>query len=193
MDIFDVAKLTGVSVRNLKKVEKHGLLKIKKPNNDVLAKARHNLRRGNALTAEQLAYFIRFPDWLDRLDSPYEANARAVIETLGDVTGEAMPWEVSAGLPFAVNGEEDSLGPIVTWLRTLIDTSPAFAAGRMRGHAYMAVRVLAGIPEQHLESNAPLISKLFWKIRTRSKDFAEYWFVDENKRTQYRRPVALDL
>ena len=60
-DIYHIHNQTGVSIRTLKKLEKTGFLKASICENPVLSKIDSTLRKGNRISAIDLAYLVENP------------------------------------------------------------------------------------------------------------------------------------
>lgn len=186
MDIYDISNRTGVSIRTLKKLEKFGVLDAEKSRNPAIQKIKHNLKRGNPLTAAQQFHLVKNPKDMKYLQD-WEIAVQMCLDDLGDVMHEKMPWDISVNAGLAGKKDMEAADLLAQWFCNFIDRNPAFADGASRNHAYLAVRMLADIPEKFLYLTLPLVAQAMWNCR-RTKRMAGYWHIDaKTRRTLYHR------
>lgn len=193
MDIYDLADKSGVSLRTLKKLEKLGALNLPKPKKPIIQKIKHNLKRGNPLTAEHLLHLVKNPEDV-KLFRAWEYIIQDYLEELGDAMQEKMPWHISAESSFAGNRDMEAAEKLAKWFCRFIDSSPAFADGASCNHAYLAVRMLADIPDNLLYQSLPVAARAMLNCR-KTKTMAGYWHTDpKTRRTRYhRKALTFDL
>lgn len=187
-DIYTIHNRSKVSLRTLRKLEGMGYLKVDKQANPDLARVQANLRKGNPLTVEQLVLLQRNPDWLRQLGE-YEDYARDRIDELGDTLEEAMPWKISSRLLDAAAKDAEAIEMCARWLCQHIDTSPAYAHPG-RPYAYVAVRMLADVPDNLLRVNIPIINGAITQIRKHPAMLGRSYLNDQ-RRTYFVK--AMDL
>lgn len=186
MDIYDISNKSGVSIRTLKKLEKFGVLNVQKSQNPTIQRIKGNLKRGNPLTAEQQFHLVKNPKDLKLLLN-WEFQIQAELDELGNVMQEKMPWEISVNAAFAGKRDMGAADLLAKWFCDFIDRNPAFSDGANRNHTYMAVRMLADIPDKYLHHTLPLIAQVMWNCR-RTKRMVGYWHIDpKTRRTLYHR------
>lgn len=188
VDIYHIHNKTGISLRTLKRLDKHGWLKIDDPANPEKVKIEFSLRKNNPLTAQSALMLWKNPDWADELGA-MSREANLVLKSLGDVEAEKMPWSIAAQLLDASDRIPEAVESMARWLRQHIDASPAYA-GEGQGYSFVAVRVLADIPDHLLAGNLrALPSAISWM---RKHPVMEgYSFTNEKKRAIFRKPLDL--
>lgn len=193
MDIYELSNKSNVSIRTLRKIEKFGVLNIQKSKNPIIDEMKKNLNHGNRLTAVQQLHLVKNPKDA-KLLLRWEDEVQVYLDALGDVMREKMPWDISANAAFAASRDMEAADNLAQWFCNFIDRNPAFANGANRNHAYLAVRMLADIPDHLLHLTAPVVSQAMWNCR-RTKRMAGYWHIDpKTRRTLYHRPAGvLDL
>lgn len=192
-DIYKIAEITKLSLRTLRTLDKHGFLIVTKSASPLLDSIRDNLRRGNPLTALQQLYLLKEPDKLAEL-AQWGRQIEATLERLGDALGDGAPWDVSGQIELVARRDADATEKVAGWLRDYILFSDNFDNGRAHDHAFIAVRLLANVPDHSLADLAKKAQACLWQCRRMLPD---YWRLDESGKTLYFRPkktvATLDL
>lgn len=147
---------------------------------------RATLAKGNRLTAPQLVELIENRAGLLELGK-YAATAQRELDALGKVKGQEAPKAVVANIMEAAKNEPDAVQILVDWLRDVIPAEPV-------EHAYLAVRLLLGLPENIRKYEAPRIPRALLNARNHP-DLAGWWRLEKSisrNRTLYQKN-ALDL
>lgn len=180
MNIFEVSERHKISLKKLRAMDKDGLLRL-----DESASAsdpiRATLMKGNPLPVSQLVQLVEEPSLLLDLGR-YAADAERQLGTLGAKPGGA-PKPVAAAVTDAAKNEPEAVAILIAWLKEIIPPRPV-------GHAYIAARLLLGIPPAIRKYEAPRIGRALLNCRNHPS-FAGWWTVKE-KNTIYLK-LALDL
>ena len=186
--IYQIHNELGVSLRTLRRIDKAGYLKTTKSKNPDADRIETNLRKGNPLTAPQMLMLCRNRAWLEFF-GPYADLADNMIDAMGDIDAEKMPWAISCKLASAADRDPDAIAACAEWLRQHIDANADdYATGQ--NYAYVAVRLMADIPENLWKLNFGIISRAISQIRAH-KALAGYSFTNEKKRTVFQKPLDL--
>jgi hypothetical protein len=184
--IFEISTQLDISLRTLRKLEKAGYLKATKSADPISDAARANLKKGNRLTALQQLHLLRNPGARESL-SQYEFEIDAQLEKLGEAIAEAAPWDISSAIELAARREQGAIDKISNWLYNLIQVSESFDKGAMHNHAFIAVRLLAEIPEHSLVDLSKKAQACLWQCR-RSAKLSDCWKLTDKGETVYFRP-----
>ena len=149
-DILKISEITGLSLRTLKRLDKHGFLKVTKSEDPIADSIRLNLKKGNRLTALQQLHLLRNPAARDTLGQ-WSEEIRATLRDLGDALNSGAPWTVSSRIDLAARRDKNAIEKVTSWLVDFIRCDPGFDNGVTHDHAYLAVRLLANVPEHQLE------------------------------------------
>jgi hypothetical protein len=185
--IYEIAKASGLSLRTLRKLEKIGALNATKSSDPITDAARENLKKGNKLTALQQLHLLRNPAARDTLQQ-WDLEIDAILKRLGDAISEAIPWSVSNAIELCARREPEAIDKIASAIRNLIQLSDAFDKGQSQDHAFIAVRLLAGVPDHSLDSLAKRAQACLWNCR-RSPILSDCWRLNERGQTEYFRPT----
>lgn len=190
MNIYQIAEQTGVSLRILKKLEKLGYLNVSETENPTVEKIRQNLRRRNPLSAEQQLYLLKNPSAMEFLED-WDYVIEDYLNLLGNVIEERMPWRTAASIVSSGDNDKEATGRVAAWICDFIDQNSAFAKGATCEHTYLAVRMLADIPDNLLHMSVTTIRQAMKNCR-RTKIMKGYWHTDPvKKRTIYHRPTMM--
>ena len=115
-----------------------------------------------------------------------------MLSNLGNVSAEAAAWvPIGVSVSLAAFKSDYGITNIVNWLRPLLNDFPA---GKCCHHAYIAVRLLWNVPEEHFDH---VQSKMVSGLRQcrRRGPLEGYFSTDKNGRTIYHRKIerVLDL
>lgn len=185
MNIFDAAERYKISLKKLRAMDKDGLLRL-----DESAKAsdpiRATLVKGNALPVAQLVQLIEEPALLLDLGK-YASAAKGQVDALGHPEREPAPKPAAAAVTDAAKNDPEAVALLVDWLKSVIPACPV-------GHAYLATRLLLGIPAGLRKSEAPRIGRALLNCRNHPA-LAGWWKVKpgvSQNSTVYQK-LALDL
>lgn len=190
-DIHKIAEITGLSVRTLKRLDKHGFLKVTKSADPIADAIRLNLKKGNRLTALQQYHLLKNPKLRDTLDQ-WDYEIDEVLRALGDALDNGAPWLISSAIDLASRKDKPAIEKIALWLVGMIQSDAGFDDGATHDHAYLAVRLIANVPEHQLETLAGKITACMWQCRNHEA-MREFWRVDDDGRTLYFRPTKKAL
>ena len=186
MNIYEVAERFKISLKKLRAMDKAGLLRL-----DESASAsdpiRATLIKGNPLPVAQLVQLIEEPALLLDLGK-YATAAEAQVAALGIKTEHAAaPKPVAAAVTDAAKNDPEAVAILVAWLKETIPARPV-------GHAYLASRLLLGIPPAIRKFEGPRIGRALLNCRNHPS-FAGWWTVKpgaSQNSTVYQK-LALDL
>jgi len=165
MNIHDISRRTHISLENLRKLERLGVLKLDEET-PIAAPLRLHLARNQRMTVAQILTLIEEPEIVEELGK-YAERARAQISALGDVKATAAPRSVTAEIVEASKGNPDACRIIADWLKEVLPSEPV-------PYHWVAVRLLAPLNEFLREMNAPLINLALLKVRG-LPEFAGWW------------------
>lgn len=132
---------------------------------------RATIANGDRLTALQLIDLIENPAGLLELGK-YADKADDALAALGNPKGQVAPKEVVANIMEAAKGEPEAVQILVDWLRSIIPETHAVE------HAFIATRLILGVPISLRKSEAPRIPRALLNARNHP-DFADYWHVEK--------------
>lgn len=182
--IYEISNETGLSLRTLRTLEKKGYLKASKSADPIGDAARDNLKKGNRLTALQQLHLLRDPGARDRLEKwSFEIDAQ--LDHLGDALADAAPWDIASAIELAARREQGAIDKISNWLLSFIQVSEYFDKDKTRDHAFIAVRLLANVPEHSLVDLSKKVQACLWQVR---RAHPEIWTLAPDGRTVYFRP-----
>ena len=148
--------------------------------------AREAMAKGNPLSVAQLVQLIDEPRLLLELGK-YADKAESQVEALGKPENQVAPKPVSAAVFEAARNDPEQVEIIVDWLKHVIPARPV-------GHAYLATRLLLGIPASIRKYEAPRIPRALLNCRNHP-ELAGWWHVETRKsrrETVYQKK-AFDL
>jgi hypothetical protein len=131
---------------------------------------RATIANGDRLTALQLLELIENPAGLLELGK-YAPKAEQALAALGNPQTQVAPKEVAANIMEAAKGEPEAVRILVDWLRSIIPASPV-------NHAFIATRLLLGVPASIRKSEAARIPRALLNARGHP-DFLNYWHVQK--------------
>lgn len=181
MNIYEVAERHKLSLKKLRAMDKDGLLRL-----DESASAsdpiRATLIKGNPLPVPQLVQLIEEPSLLMDLGK-YARAAETQVAALAKPENGIAPKPVAAAVTDAAKNDPEAVAILVDWLKKVIPASPV-------GHAYVATRLLLGIPASIRKYEAPRIGRALLNCRNHPA-FVGWWRVDKCGPTIYRRPETV--
>jgi hypothetical protein len=185
MNIYEVAERHKISLKKLRAMDKDKLLRLDESAN-ASDPIRATLMNGDPLPVRQLVQLIEEPGLLLDLGK-YTSTAEAQIAALGKPQNEIAPKPVAAAVTDAAKNDPEAVAILVAWLKEIIPPHPV-------GHAYIATRLLLGIPESIRKQQAPRIGRALLNCRNHPS-FAGWWSVKpgvSQNSTAYQK-LALDL
>ena len=186
MNIFEAAEKYKLSLKKLRAMDKDGLLRLDE-STSASDPIRATLIKGNPLPVAQLVLLIEEPGLLLDLGK-YASEAERQLAALGKPLNEIAPKPVAAAVTEAAKNEPEAVVLLVEWLRQIIPE-------RAVGHAYLATRLLLGIPPAIRKYEAPRIGRALLNCRN-NPALAGWWSVGHRGASQnstiYRK-LVLDL
>lgn len=183
-DIYQIRAETRVALKTLRTLEKAGYLVVDKSKDPMRDTILRSLTKQNPLSVPQLLHLYRNPALVDKLD------LEEVVDRLGNVDADAAPWTpIGIKIDVAASRNADAIAAIATWLRDLLETLPA---GKEVGYSWIAVRLLANVPDNHLALMLLKLRPCMWNVRA-SDILAGYSRIAENRSAKYFRKIELDL
>jgi hypothetical protein len=188
MTLLEFADRFKISLTKARKMHKENLLRVDESVNLAVVEMQHTLRTGHDLSAVQLCHLLEHPGDLMDLGR-YAGKARDQIDALGDVT--PAPLDIVARISPAARNDVESVDAMLSWLAGVLpgpNDPPA-------SHAFIAVRLLLGSPENIRKYDAPRIPQVMRYCRKRP-EFAGWHRIEKTpskNMTLYRRPANLPL
>lgn len=174
-----------ISLSKAKRMEKKGWLRIDGKTTPV-DEIRLALKKGARLTVAQLVELIDNPGGILELGK-YGAVAQTQLAAIGDAKSEAAPKEIAANVLEAYQNEREGVATVAEWVRSIIPAQPV-------GHAYVASRLLLGVPDNQREYETPRLQRALMNCRAHPV-LAGLWRTERlasRNVTIYQKP-ALDL
>lgn len=169
MNVFEFSEEFRLSLVKTRAIKKR-YPQIFDDNDSAVDAMRSYLAKGVGITTTQLVDLIENPSWLLSLGR-YAEKAEQALAALGDPQGQVAPKEVVANIMEAAKGEPEAVQILVDWLRSIIPASPV-------NHAFIATRLLLGIPATIRNSEASRIPRALLNAR-QHPDFANFWHLEK--------------
>lgn len=134
-DIYQISLKHGLSIKKLKIMERDGFLRTTKSENPEISQMIYTYKKGNNLSAFNLAILIENPDWIAELGS-YSKRARKQIAELGDVKGQAANPSIANEIDRAFDKIPEYVAALELSIKNVIPPD------REVSHHYVAVRLL---------------------------------------------------
>jgi hypothetical protein len=183
MNVFDFAIRYNISRDKARRIKKDNPRWFTDSgDDDFLLMLQNWMRSGKQLTAKHLLKFCDNPDLIYALGN-YSLKAEWQFDALGDAVKEAAPANIASGIGSAAQNDDYATAAIATWAKTVIPSEPV-------GHAWLAVRLLLGLPEHLREHETARIGRALINCRARP-DFVGWWRTEKIKSrnvTIYQRP-----
>jgi hypothetical protein len=109
------------------------------------------MRNGNRLTVKHLLKLCDNTDLIYALGN-YSLKAEKQFDALGDAAKEAAPRNIAVGIGLAAQNDDDATAAIAAWIKSVLPSEPV-------GHAWLAVRLLLGLPEHLREHETARIGR----------------------------------
>lgn len=168
-----------ISLSKARRMEKRGWLRIDSATTPV-DEIRMALKRGQKLTVAQLVELIERPAGILELGK-YAAKAEEQLTALDEP--RPAPREVAANILEAFQNQPEAVEIIVDWMAAIIPAKPV-------GHAYLATRLLLGVPENIRHYDVPHMQRVLMNCRAHPK-MAGLWSsvagVGNRKTTIYQK------
>lgn len=185
MNIYEAAEKFKISLKKLRAMDKAGILRLDESAN-ASDPIRATLMNGDPLAVWQLVQLVEEPALLLNLGK-YAQEAEKQLAALRDPLSQAAPKSAAAAVTDAAKNDPEAVAILCTWLRDIIPARPV-------GHAYLAVRLLLGIPPAIRKYEAPRIGRALLNCRN-NPALSGWWTVKpgvKQNSTIYRK-LALDL
>lgn len=186
MNIHELSSRTNISLSNLRKLERLGVLTVD-AEPELAPALRFHLGRHAQLSVAQILDILAAPDVLEDLGR-YAIPVRAQIAALGNV--KAAPREVTAAIFDAGKGDPEACEIIGTWLRDVLPADPV-------SYYWIAVRLLYGLPETLKSQYTKRLNIALANVR-KLDSFAGWYHMESagavRNTVRYHKPrLALDL
>lgn len=145
-----------ISLAKARRMEKRGWLRVD-ANATPVDEIRMALKRGQKLTVAQLVELIENPAGILELGK-YADRAEAQLAALKDPRTQVAPKEVAANVLEAFQNQPAGVEIVARWLASIIPEHPV-------GHAYLAVRLLLGVPENIRKFDVPHMQRALMNCR----------------------------
>lgn len=183
-NIHDFCEAFHISLSKARKMEKGGWLRV--AGSDTATDAmRASLSNGDRLTALQLVELIEAPAMMLDLGK-YASKAQAELDALGGP--RPAPREVVANIMEAAKSEPEAVEILIGWLKSVIGSEPV-------GHAFLAVRLLLGLPASIRKSEGARIPRALLNARNHPT-MAGWWHIQpstKNRNVTIYQKKLLDL
>jgi hypothetical protein len=174
-------------------MQKGGWLNVGEAASVEVEKMRDLLRACAPLSALQLCYLIDNPGDIFKLGR-YVASAQDQLDAIGNVRGEAAPFEVAGLTMNAAQGEDEALAMVVDWIKRTLPES-----GESVPYVWIASRLLLAFPANIRQFEVTRIQRTLARARA-LPEFSDWWSYGKlrgRKATFYTRPknslASLDL
>ena len=172
-DIYHIHNQTGVSIRTLKKLEKTGFLKASICENPVLSKIDSTLRKGNRISAIDLAYLVENPGLIFDLGRNF-SKADEQLRELGDPLADVPNATIASTIDFAASGRPESVEKLLSWIKGVIPSD------RVVPYTYVAVRAFLSDGPHIRKFMAGRLPKAILNVREHP-DFAAWYTLRPTK------------
>lgn len=189
MTLYEFCEKYHISLRKARRMDKDGVLRLNREENEAAAEMRLYLSRGQTLPAHHLMNLVEEPSLLLDLGR-YAEKAEQQVSELGDVKNGAAPKEVTAYVWEAASPGSDAhaqgVDILIQWMKGIISAKPV-------PHSYIAVRLLLGIPASIRKFEIRRIPRAMLNCR-QHPDFKDWWRVVTTRArtmTLYQRPETV--
>lgn len=162
MNIHDISRRTHISLANLRKLERLGVLMLD-DENELAPVLRLHLGRNQRMTVAHMLALLDAPAMIAELGK-YADRAKSQVDALGDVKASVAPREITAEIPEAAKGNPQAIRALGDWIKGAL---PEYAVP----YHWIAVRLLFPLNEFLREQNSRLVNLALLKLR-QSPDFA---------------------
>lgn len=174
-----------ISLGKARRMEKRGWLRVDS-NATPIDEIRIALKKGHRLTVAQLMELIENPGGLLELGA-YARQAQTQLDVLGDPKSERAPPEVTAHLLDAYRNDPAAVEVVATWVANSLPAGPV-------GHAWVATRLLLGVPENIRKFDFPRLQRVLMNCRNHPA-LKNHWFTarETSRNVTYYQKISLDL
>lgn len=180
MNVFEFCERYHISLAKGRKIAKENPVLRFDDTASAFDAIRASIANGDKLTAPQLIELIENPGGLLELGK-YAARAEQELAALGDPARQAAPMEVAANIMGAAKGDPEAVQILVDWLKQILPKDPV-------GHAFIATRLILGVPANIREYEGPRIPRALLNVR-KHEGFKDWWHVEpgvSRNRTVYQ-------
>jgi hypothetical protein len=174
-----------ITLGKARRMEKRGWLRVDS-NATPIDEIRMALKRGQKLTVAQLVELIERPAGILELGK-YASKAEEQLAALRDPKSQVAPKIVAANVLEAFQNDPQAVEIVARWLASIIPAAPV-------GHAYLATRLLLGVPENIRKYDVPHMQRVLMNCRQHPA-LKGLWRTEREKTrnvTVYQK-IALDL
>lgn len=169
MNVFEFSERHKISLTKVRRIAKENPHWFDGTSNATDA-ARAAMAKGNALSVWHLVELIENPPSLLDLGK-YAEEAESQVAALGKPEREKAPRDAAAAVWGAARNDPEQVAILIDWLKQVIPVRPV-------GHAYLATRLLLGIPASLRKSEASLIGRALLNCRNHPT-FAGRWRIEK--------------
>lgn len=183
--LHEFAAAYHISLGKARRMEKAGWLRIDS-NATPADEIRIALRKGARLTVAQLAYLVETPSALLELGN-YMRQASEQVDRLGDVKADVAPAEITAQMLDAYRNDSEAVSIVAAWVASVLPAEPV-------GHAWVATRLLLGVPESLRKQDIPRLQRVLMNCRNHDA-LRPHWFTvqESSRNVTYYQKRTLDL
>lgn len=184
MNLAEFCQEFRISTAKAKRMDKAGVLLLEDSGCTIAASIRQSMIKGNPLSVMQLVDLIESPSALLELGR-YASKAMDQLEAIGDAQEGAAPREIVAQLSDAARGDPAAVLALVDWIKSTLPES-----GEAVSHAWIAARLLLGVPAKARQFDVPRIPRALMRCR-KASEFAGWWHYSARsgrKFSLYARP-----
>jgi hypothetical protein len=185
--LHEFAAEFNITLGKARRMEKRGWLRIDS-NATPIDEIRLALKKGARLTVAQLVELVENPGGLLELGN-YMRQAQAQLDALGDPKreGEPAPPEIAALLLDAYRNEPDAVAAVAAWVVSILPAGPV-------GHAFVASRLLLGVPENIRKFDVPRLQRVLMNCR-HHPTLKPHWFTvrEMSRNVTYYQKQSFDI
>lgn len=183
--IHEFAAEFHISLGKARRMEKRGWLRVD-GNTTPIDEIRLALKKGARLTVAQLVELIDNPGGLLELGT-YARQAEAQLALIGDPKAQAAPGDIAAQILDAYRNDSEAVGIVAAWVASILPAGPV-------GHAFVASRLLLGVPENIRKYDVPRLQRVLMNCRAHSALAGHSYTVKQASRNvTYYQKTSLDL
>ena len=184
--LYEFCARWNISVKKAKLMNKEGDLRLS-GEETLLDEIRLTLKTGSRrLSVAQLVYLVDNPGEILELGK-YGKLADEQVSALCHPEKEPAPRDVAAQILTAYDNEPEAVEAIAKWMASIIPAGPV-------PHAFMAVRLLLGVPENVRKYDFPRVQRVFMHARNHPA-LKPHWFTvrEGSRNVTYYQLRSLDL
>jgi hypothetical protein len=184
MNLAEFCDEFRISARKAKAMHARGVLRLDDSGSEIAAAIRQMMIKGQPLTAMHLVSLVESPSALLELGR-HAGKVQDQLEAIGDAKAGAAPREIVALLSDAARGDPEAVSALVGWIKGALPES-----GEAVSHAWIAARLLLGVPAKARHFDVPRIPRALMRCR-KAPEFSGWWHYDARsgrKFSLYARP-----